>query len=443
MEINVQDICSTRKKIRVRIPSELVREKNNSVFRSMAGEIKVKGFRKGKIPRGVFESMYGEELKQETVSKLISDTLSKALLEKSLSPVNKPEITEMDEFVPGGEFAYSVEFEVMPEFELADYSSIPVKKQICRISDEDVEASLEKFRQSSAQLKLAEQDRPAKDGDCIKILYTGVLEDGTVFLDDAEINMIIGEGNLAAGRLMTEFENNLRGKKTGEGVQFAVKYPEDLLAPGVAGKIVTVHAAIKEIYDMVVPELDDDFAKDAGKRNMDELRDEVRKMLESSHEKSQIHSMRAQVADHLVSSNQFNLPSSLVEEKRKDLEDHFIADHKRAGIDEVEINQSQKEKLTEKAVDMLKTMIIIRRIAHEEKVEISHSEIDEQVKNVAYSYGVSPDRILKAYDKDPAALYVAESMVETRKVLDILLEKAVVEEVDPQQVSIDNKQPSQ
>ena len=124
MKINVEDIDSTRKKIRVSLSSDQVSEKRNSGFRDVMGGVSVKGFRKGKVPRHVVESMYGKEVDQETASNLVSETLSEVLAERSLLPVNRPDITEMDEVKVGEEFAYSAEFEVIPEFELSDYNSI-------------------------------------------------------------------------------------------------------------------------------------------------------------------------------------------------------------------------------------------------------------------------------------------------------------------------------
>ena len=163
MKIDIEDIDSTRKKIRVSLSSEQVAEKRNSVFRDVMGGVSVKGFRKGKVPRHVVESMYGKEVDQETASSLVSETLSEALADRSLLPVTRPDITEMDEVKIGEEFAYSAEFEVIPDFELSDYGSISVKKTVRQVTEEDIDAEIQKLREKAAQSNLLRRNvRPKK-----------------------------------------------------------------------------------------------------------------------------------------------------------------------------------------------------------------------------------------------------------------------------------------
>lgn len=430
MKIDIEDIGSTRKKIRVSLSAEQVAEKRNSVFRDVMGGVSVKGFRKGKVPRHVVESMYGKEVDQETGSNLVSETLSEALAQRSLLPVTRPDITEMGEVKTGEEFAYSAEFEVIPDFELSDYSSIPVKKTVRQVTEEDIDAEVDKLRERSAQSRLVEEDRPAKEGDYVFVDYSGIFEDGETIddLSRQNVRFLLGEEQAAP-----EFEENLLGKKAGEEAQFSVSYPEDFLISEAAGKTVSFTAKINEIHDRILPEADDDFAKDFEVESLSELREAIKEQLERLHEDEQLSSMRDQIVDDLLSKNQFDVPRSLLEKEEESLRARFLSDMQRGGVAEPEIGEDVAPKFTEKAVESVRTSIILGRIAQKENVRVTRKQLNEHIDRLAASYNLPPDQVHKAYEQ-PGTMEHLESQIRTRGVLDLLLERSQVEEVEPESV---------
>ena len=435
MKINVEDIDSTRKKIRVSLASDQVAEKRNSVFRDVMGGVSVKGFRKGKVPRHVVESMYGKEVDQETASNLVSETLSEALAERSLLPVTRPDITEMGEVRTGEEFAYSAEFEVIPDFELSDYGSIPVKKTVLRVTGENIDAEIRKLREKSAQSRLVEEDRPAKEGDYVFVDYSGAFEDGETIddLNRQNVRFLLGEEQAAP-----EFEENLLGKKAGEETEFSVSYPEDFLIPEAAGKTVGFTVKVNEIHDRILPEADDDFAKDFDVESISELREAIKEQLERLHEDGQLSSMREQIVDDLLSKNRFDVPPSLLEKEEESLKARFLSDMQRGGVAEPEIGEDVVPKFTEKAKESVRTSIILGRIAQKENVRVTRKQLNEHIDRLAATYKLPPDQVQKAYEQ-PGTMEHLESQIKTRGVLDLLLERAQVEEVEPESAQIDNE----
>ena len=435
MKIDIEDIDSTRKKIRVSLSSEQVAEKRNSVFREVMGGVSVKGFRKGKVPRHVVESMYGKEVDQETASNLVSDTLSEALAERSLLPVTRPDITEMDEVKVGEEFAYSAEFEVVPDFELSDYSSIPVKKIVRQVTEEDIDAEVQKLRERAAQSRLIEDDRPAKDGDYVFVDYSGTFEDGETIddLNRQDVRFLLGEEQISP-----EFEENLLGKKTGEETGFSVSYPDDFLIQEAAGKTVNFTVKVKEIHDRVLPEVNDDFAKDFEVESVSELQDAIKEQLERLHESEQVSSMREQIVDSLLSNNQFDVPPSMLEKEEESLKARFVTDMQRGGVPEPEIGEDVMPKFTEKAAESVRTSIILGRIAQKENVKVTRKQINEQIDRLAASYNLPRDQVYKAYEQ-PGTMEHLESQIKTQGVLDLLLEQAQVDEVEPDSEQIDKE----
>ena len=435
MKINIEDIDSTRKKIRVSLSAEQVAEKRNSVFRDVMGGVSVKGFRKGKVPRHVVESMYGREVDQETASNLVSETLSEALAERSLLPVTRPDITEMGEVKAGEEFAYSAEFEVVPDFELSDYGSIPVKKTIRQVTEEDIDAEIRKLREKSAQSRLVEEDRPAGEGDYVFVDYSGVFEDGETIddLNRQNVRFLLGEEQFAS-----EFEENLLGKKAGEETEFSVSYPEDFVISEAAGKTVSFTVKVNEIHDRILPEADDDFAKDFDVESISELRKAIGEQLERLHEDEQLSSMREQIVDSLLSENRFDVPPSLLEKEEESLKARFVSDMQRGGVAEPEIGEDVVPKFTEKAAESVRTSIILGRIAQKENVRVSRKQLNEHIERLAASYNLPPDQVQKAYEQ-PGTMEHLESQIRTRGVLDLLLERAQVEEVEPESAQIDKE----
>ena len=435
MKINIEDIDSTRKKIRVSLSSEQVAEKRNSVFRDVMGGVSVKGFRKGKVPRHVVESMYGKEVDQETASNLVSETLSEALAQRSLLPVTRPDITEMGEVKTGEEFAYSAEFEVVPDFELSDYTSIPVKKTVRQVAEEDIDAEVDKLRERSAQSRLVEEDRPAKDGDYVFVDYSGAFEDGETIddLNRQNVRFLLGEEQFAP-----EFEENLLGKKAGEEAEFSVSYPEDFLITEAAGKTVSFTVKVNEIHDRILPEADDDFAKDFEVEGISELREAIKEQLERLHEDEQLSSMRDQIVDDLLSKNQFDVPPSLLEKEEESLRERFLSDMQRGGVAEPEIGEDVAPKFTEKAAESVRTSIILGRIAQKENVRVTRKQLNEHIDRLAASYNLPPDQVHKAYEQ-PGTMEHLESQIRTRGVLDLLLEQAQIEEVEPEPAQIDKE----
>jgi len=189
-----------------------------------------------------------------------------------------------------------------------------------------------------------------------------------------------------------------------------------------------------------VPELNDDFAKDLGLENIAELRKDIKQQFERINENEQLSSMRKQIVDNLLLNNQFDIPPSLLEMEQENLKSRFISDMKREGVSEPEIGEDLVPKFAEKATESLRTSIILSRIAKEENVKVTRKHINEHIEDLANSYNIPLDQVHKAYEQqgDIEQLNI-ESKLKTQRVLDLLLEKAEVEEVVPDPIQIDKE----
>ena len=438
MKIDVEDIDSTRKKISVRVSPERVSEKRNSVLRRVTGEASVKGFRKGKVPRDVVESMYGKEIDQETASELVSETLREAVAERSLSPVTNPDVTDMDALEAGGEFGYSAEFEVMPEFELSDYGSMSLTKNIREATEEEIDRELERLRDGAAQTKLLEEDRPSRNGDLVVVDYSGVLPDGET-IDDLNregVAFILGQE-----RFLPEFEENILGKRAGEESRFPVSYPGDFSISEAAGRTVGFTLRLKEIHERTLPALDDDFAKDFEVETLSDLRERIRERIVAHHERTELARMKDRALENLLESNRFDVPPSLLEKRKGYLKSKFESDMRESGVEPPEIGEDEEAKFAEKAADSVRTVIILDRIARAENLTATQNEIDREINAAAAAYNVPPDSVAKAY-RERGMMEELQVSIVNAKVLDLLVERARVEEVSGSAEPIDKEKPS-
>lgn len=437
MKVSVDDISKTEKKIQVVIPKEEVQEKRNSIFQQFKTSARIKGFRQGKAPNHVVESMYGNDIKEEVISKLVSETFESAIQESSLTPINRPDIQPGD-YSRDNDFSYSAVFEILPEFELASYEGINLKKEVYKVKDEDVENTIKKIRENNAQSKLLEEERPVQKGDYVYVDYSGTLEDGSTIddLNRENVKFVVGED-----QLLPEFEENILGKKAGEESSFEVEYPEDFSVKEAAGKKVNFKLKINEIHERILPEVNDDFAKDVGFENVSDLKSKIREDIESRQEQQSLVSLKEQIVNELEKRNEIDLPRSLVENEKQRLVKQFAADLQSRGVEMPEMNEDMSKKFDEKAVSSVKSSLVLNRISMEEKIEATDEEINERIQQIADSYQVPFETVHETYRQNNM-LENFESQIVEKKVIDLIIEKANVEEVEAGEDKIDNENES-
>lgn len=434
MKVSINDISSTEKKIEVVIPKEKVKEKRNSIFSQFKQGASIKGFRPGKAPNHVIESMYGANIKEEVISKLVSESFEEAINETSFTPINRPDITPGEVNIED-DFTYSAVFEILPEFELSDYTGLKLKKDKYEVEQKDVDEALHRIRENQAQSKLIDEDRPAKEGDYVFIDYEGVLEDGSTIPDLKKDNVrfLLGEN-----QLIPEFEENILGKKAGNESSFPVSYPEDFAIKEAAGKTVNFKLNVREIHERIMPELDDDFAKDIGFDNLEDLKKKIEEDILARYEQGANAKLKQDIIEILEKENSIDLPESLVKSEEHRLKHQFANDMQSQGMQMPDITEDVDSKFNEKATSSVKSSIILNKIAQKENIEATKKEVSDRVKEIADSYQVPYETVREAYEKNNM-LENFESAIVEQKVIDFIIEKANIEEVLVEKDKIDNE----
>ena len=418
MKVNVESLSNTEMKVEVFIPKEEVTGKIEEVFKELERDAKIKGFRPGKAPRRVIEAAYGSYIFEEVSSRLVSQSFEKALEEVSIIPISRPRITK-DKIERDKEFHYTAVFEVIPEFEVKDYTGIELKKEKREVKEEDLALVLNQLRERGAQAKPIGEDREVRTGDYLIVDYVGVV-DGKPIKDlkakDAQV--IVGDK-----RLMAEFEDNLIGIKKGEEKEFEITYPEDFQMKDVAGKAVNFTVTVKEILERILPELDDEFSKDLGEENLEGLKKRIRGDLEKRFNKESDDMLKGGLIKVLLERNPLDVPPILIENETLRLKREFAINLERHGLKPPVLNDEAEGNFRNRAEQNVKASIILGAIARKEGVQVDEDEVDNKLIEISKSAAVSFQKVREIYEKNNMVDSLKASLVED-KVLNFLIEKS-------------------
>ena len=293
--------------VEISIPVQEVELEISRATEGTQKRARLRGFRPGKAPASIVRKEFSESIRQQVLEALIPKYLDKRLEDENLKAVGTPDIKDVH-FHDGEPLRFTAEFEVVPEFELGDYRGVEVPYHDPEVSDEDVDKRINEFREQKAQFVNLDP-RPIQDGDfaVLSLESIGGLEDEPIRQDEMVIE-------LGGADTLPGFTENLRGTSPGDDKEFEVAYPEEYGSPRVAGKTVKFHATVKGLRRKDLPEVNDEFAQELGDyRNVEELREAVRKAIFATREREAQLTAKNAIIDKLVDAHDFPVPEAFVE----------------------------------------------------------------------------------------------------------------------------------
>ena len=303
--------ATCKRELELEIPAENVTKATEKVARDLARVARVPGFRPGKAPVTLIRRRFAEDIQGEVLQSLVPEYIEKALEEKKLIPITRPSVDKVD-FKEGEPLRFRAVFEVLPEFELGDYKNLAIHVDAIETGDAQVDKTIEDIRERAATFVPVE-GRAAKDGDYVLIKLSGIPVGGGEPVQADNILCHIG-----AEETLESFTENLRGASSGETKQFRSQYPDDYPDQKLAGKAYDYTVEVQGIKEKKLPELNDEFAKDAagekgGFSTLEEMRKLISKDLEAAKEDQQKTQAREKLLEALVKQHDFPVPEALVE----------------------------------------------------------------------------------------------------------------------------------
>jgi trigger factor len=421
MKVAVENISPVKKKLNIEIASDSVSKEMDKAISDVAKKAKIPGFRPGKAPKAIVEKHYGEEVRSEVMNRLISDSYLQALQEHSLSPVDVPEIDNVSSLAKGSPLTFTATVEVRPDIVLGIYDGIEVKEKDITVSDEEVNQTVDRLREMYAQLEVVE-GRPLEKNDTAIIDFEGHREGKPIDGAKASDYMLA----LGTNALIPGFEDQLSGMNRGETREIKVTFPADYNKKDLAGKDAIFKVTLKEIKKKVLPELNDEFAKDiGGNKSMDELREGIKKDLEARKRDELASAQREELLSKIVDAHSFDVPPGMVERELQAMARQQATRMARQGMDvksfDIAKFREENRTLAEKRV---RGLLILDAIADKEKVEVKEQEISSALAMMSRTSGQSVDAIKKYYESLDGGIDNLRSSLSQEKTLGLLLSRA-------------------
>ncbi len=380
MRTSVTELGDSRVRVDVGIEPDAVRRRVERAARQLAGDMRVPGFRKGKVPAELVIQRVGREaVVEQALRDSLAEWYERALLETGITPIGDPQLNVQSLPAAGEELEFSIEVAVRPEARLGEYKGLEVGRAEPEVPDDAVRAELDRLRQGFAALNPV--DRPARAGDVLVIDYAGTV-DGEPFEGSEATDLTV---ELGAEALLPEFDEALAGAAAGDEVKVEVTFPDDYQSEQLAGQAAEFTVKVKEVREKELPELDDEFAAEASEFDtLGELRDEIRSRIRAALERRADDEFRAAAVDAAAANAKIDLPKELVHARAHEMWDRLERSLRARGLDPaayVRMQGKDRESLvTEMEADAeraLRREATLAAVADVEAIEVSDDELVE------------------------------------------------------------------
>lgn len=405
----VEDISTTKKRLKVEIPPEAIENEIQTGLRGLQKRAKIPGFRPGKAPLSIIEKRYGKDIEGDVMEKLLPEYYASALKEANITPLTRPVFEGKLELKRHSPLEMTFTVEIRPEIKDLKYTGVKVKDIPAQVEDEEVEESLKKLQERRAVYEPVEE--AAAHGDLVVLDYETSGEGE--FHEYKDQTYKVGYGTMPEA-----FAKEIAGTKKGESKEFKVTFPEDFPSPDVAGKEVGFNVHIKEVKKAVLPEIDDELAKDVGFDDLEALKKHMAEQIRVRKEDTVRRMQRAEVVSKILADHPFDAPESMVETELQRL----VMEAKQSGRQESE--EALAAELRPNAEKHTKATILLDIIGEKEDVNVTDEEAKRRLDEHAALIGMAPENIMKYYISRDGSLDGLKHELFEEKVMDLLLERA-------------------
>src|SRR5256886_8312196 len=433
MKVEVEKQPGSVSMLQIELPADEVTKEWDAIANSFARFAKIPGYRPGKAPRAVIDKRFRKEIQDELTKKLVSRSYHEAVEQEQLRVASLTNIEEI-EFGEEKSMRFRATVVTAPEFELPDYKQIPVQLQDTKVSEEEVEAAIERLRDQSADLgDVAE--RALEMGDCAVLDFEGSIENKAIseIAPQASKNLHGGKKfwlHLAPENFLPKFCEQLIGLKPGEPRLVIVDFPNDFPVKELAGKKADYAVTLREIKEKMLPPIDDALAaKLVPGKTLDALREMIEHDLEHAKEHDVERAKEAQILKYLHERIQVEVPPALLQNETRRALAELVQRNRERGVTDDMLKEKEKELIDGAAglaATRLKTNFILHRIAERENIQVKKEDVDLRIKQESARYDISPEKMRKELQQKDALDDVAEQIL-LGKTLDFLKANVSVE----------------
>lgn len=420
MQVSVEVTSGLERRLTMGVPAEKLDNVVNERLAKAQKNLRLPGFRPGKVPMNEVRRRLGNDVRLEAMGELMQDTFFEVIRKENIEPAGMPRFEPIS-LEPGEEVTFSATFEVFPEVALVDFANLSVAKPTSEINDEDVKQLIEDLRKQRASWK--EKEGAAENGDQVNINYLGTLE-GEAFdggTADGQ-NLVLGSGQMIPG-----FEDGIEGMKAGEQKTIDVTFPEDYHAENLKGQAVQFAITVNKVEERELPEIDAEFMAqfDVQDGDLEAFHAEVKKNMERTLKQNIEAKIKNQVMDALVEAHEFDLPKALVDGEVLRMRQQMVQQF--GGGQQFDSSMLPAELFTEQAERSVRLGLVVRGIVEAHDVKADEDKVRAHVEEIAAQYQ-DPQELIDWVYSNPEQLQQLEGAVIEQQVVDLVLEKAKVEE---------------
>lgn len=422
MQVSVEATGGLERRMTVNVDEDRIASAVDDRLKNMTRTVKLKGFRKGKVPFNVVKQHYGKQVREEVVGEVLQSTFYEAVSQEKLQPAGNPNFDDLKN-EPGQGLAYTATFEIFPEITLAPLAEQTVEKPVAEIGAADVDKMIDTIRKQNVTWQSVE--REAKEGDRVNLDFNGMI-DGEAFEGGTGQGMQV---ELGSGRMIPGFEDGLMGARAGEDRTLEVTFPENYHASELAGKPAVFEAHINSIEEPVSPEVDAEFAKKLGVESgdLDEMRNEISANMQRELDTRLRAKLKEAVMDTLLTANQIDVPRSLVENEERTLLQQMLQNLASQGMQQQDLSGLNSEMFREQAEKRVTLGLIMSEIVKANDLKVEPEAVKARIAEIAAPYE-HPEEVVKWYQSDRQRLSEIESLVFEDQVVDWVIEQARVVE---------------
>jgi trigger factor len=428
MNVKVEQVAACRKALHIEVPAEILADEKRKIVAEFQKSARIPGFRPGKAPASVVEKRFEKDIDEETKRQVIPRVFQQALAEQKINAVGFPAIEKV-EHAAGASLKFTALVDVAPEFELPNFDKISVTTEPVTVSDDEIENTLKLIQEQHAEF-VDVTGRALAMGDFAVISYSGAM-DGKPIAERKDFWLW-----MQPDAFLPAFCEQLVGATVGEKRQVLVNFPADFAQKELAGRNATYFVTVSAVKEKKLPPVDDKLAAAVGLKTSAELRDEVKKSLESQRKERAVVAQKQQIAQYLLENAKFELPPSMLEHETRHAVYDIVQENAMRGVPKEAIAEKRDEifgHAAKTAEERLRLSFILQKIAEKEKIEVTEKEVRERIARLAQQYQTTPERLADELEKRDQ-LHQIEEQILAAKTLDFILSRATIIEKPAEKV---------
>jgi trigger factor len=431
MEVTLTKADGLSRTFEIKVPASELQARLEERIEEIRPQMRLKGFRPGKVPAAHVRRMYGRDLMGELIDKLVTETNQQALQNNELRPAGQPHVhmeADIDKVVQGeADLAYHMHVDVMPDFTPVDVTGLTIVRPVSEVEEEEIATALGRLAEQNTKYEPRGEGEPAVDGDAVIVDFTGKIDGEPFEGGTAEKQAVV----IGSGRFIPGFEEQLTGVKAGDEKALSITFPEDYPAENLAGKAAVFDVTVHEVRAPETPVIDDEFAKGLGLEGLEKLRELVKQQLEGELNASSRSKAKRDLLDKLDAAHDFELPQGMVEQEfdqiwqqlQREMDAGRVSDAEKAKPEE-ELREEYR-RIAERRVRL---GLVLAEIGRLNDVRITEQEVQQALIREARQYPGQEREVVEFFQRTPAAMAQLRAPIYEDKVVDHIFSVATVED---------------